>query len=566
MQHVNPRDLDLAFVAADVPRFSDLIERLCEADDLNATRKRDLISGLRRVATALNRNPEDVPCDTRWLQPRLAKISPAALRLSVKAWQNVTSDARGAMAWAGLVERRCNHRDDLAPEWQTLWKEVLARKERTISSSVRRFMHFLNRAGIMPEEVCEEHAIAYQDALSLNEISKSPQTAYITAINGWNQASRTIPGWPQITLTRPSRVRKIQPPAEDLPPSFVASLNGFIKNLQSPDPFAENGQKAPLSAATVKQYRTQLLRFAGELTASGVELAEIVDLKVLTHPDMAERGLRHMLAKNGGQPQKGIFETAALLRNLGKKLGAPAEAQVKLAHLATRLAPKKTGGMTAKNRSRLRVLQDDRQQQALLHLPERLAKRALQAPRGVKNALLLGDALAIAILLTCPIRVKNLAGIHLDHNLHRPGDRRAYLSILEDETKTGRPIEFELPPDTLKMMEQYLARRSPEICPGGTRWLFPRRDGTGPVDPSQLAARITQRIRREIGLEMNVHLFRHFAVMLWLDANPGSYEAARRLLGHSEVSHTINMYSGLEGQASIRAFSDLVTKKQKGRQ
>jgi integrase len=219
--------------------------------------------------------------------------------------------------------------------------------------------------------------------------------------------------------------------------------------------------------------------------------------------------------------------------------------------------------MTAKNRSRLRVLQDDRQQQGLLHLPERLAKRALQASRGIKNALLLGDALAIAILLTCPVRIKNLAGIHLNHNLHRPRDGRAYLAFLEEETKTGRPIEFELPLDTLKMMDQYLARRSPEICPPGTRWLFPRRDGTGPLDPSQLASRITRRIRRETGLEMNVHLFRHFAVMLWLDANPGSYEAARRLLGHSEVSHTINMYSGLERQAAIRAFSDLVTTKQK---
>lgn len=59
----------------------------------------------------------------------------------------------------------------------------------------------------------------------------------------------------------------------------------------------------------------------------------------------------------------GIFETAALLRNLGKKLSVPAEAQARLAHLACRLARKKTGGMTAKNRNRLRVLQDDRHRQ-----------------------------------------------------------------------------------------------------------------------------------------------------------------------------------------------------------
>lgn len=60
---------------------------------------------------------------------------------------------------------------------------------------------------------------------------------------------------------------------------------------------------------------------------------------------------------------------------------------------------------------------------------------------------------------------------------------------------------------------------------------------------------------------MNAHLFRHFAVMNWLDANPGGYEVARQLLGHSAVSHTINMYSGLEVKNATKAFSDLMANK-----
>jgi integrase len=63
---------------------------------------------------------------------------------------------------------------------------------------------------------------------------------------------------------------------------------------------------------------------------------------------------------------------------------------------------------------------------------------------------------------------------------------------------------------------------------------------------------------------MNAHLFRHFAVMLWLDANSGGYEIARRLLGHKELSHTINMYSGLEAKSAGRAFADLVGSLRKG--
>lgn len=173
--------------------------------------------------------------------------------------------------------------------------------------------------------------------------------------------------------------------------------------------------------------------------------------------------------------------------------------------------------------------------------------------------------MAIAILLYCPVRANNLARINVEHNLQRPGDRRVYLVITEGETKNRRPLEFELPPLVVRLIDRHLATRCPELCPHGTQWLFPRRDGTGPVLASQLAGRISGRIRKETGIEMHTHLFRHLAVMNWLNANPGSYEAARRLLGHSELSHTINLYSGLEVSTATRAFADLVTARMEGR-
>lgn len=137
--------------------------------------------------------------------------------------------------------------------------------------------------------------------------------------------------------------------------------------------------------------------------------------------------------------------------------------------------------------------------------------------------------------------------------------------INERDTKNARPLEFELPATVVRMIDRHLASRCPELCPRGTPWLFPRRDGAGPVLSSQLAGRISKRIRKETGIEMHTHLFRHLAVMNWLDANPGSYETARRLLGHSELSHTINLYSGLEVTTATRAFADLVTARMEGR-
>jgi integrase len=81
-----------------------------------------------------------------------------------------------------------------------------------------------------------------------------------------------------------------------------------------------------------------------------------------------------------------------------------------------------------------------------------------------------------------------------------------------------------------------------------------------------LAVRIKRRVRTEIGVEMNAHLFRHLAVMIYLDANPGGYEVARQMLGHSSVSRTISVYSGLETISATQAFAKEVDKLREGKQ
>ena len=202
--------------------------------------------------------------------------------------------------------------------------------------------------------------------------------------------------------------------------------------------------------------------------------------------------------------------------------------------------------MTTKNRDRLRPLQDPKTLRRLLLLPERLFARAEHGGDTQAAVLEREDAVAIAILLTAPIRRKNLVSIHLDQNLHRPGDGSVYLVFTPEEVKNRQPIEFELPPAVVTMIDRLLATRSPRLCPPATPWLFPRRDGTGPMHEDGLSKRIRERIRREMGLAINPHLFRHLSAMLLLDANPGAYETVRHLLGHSQLSSTLNVYTGLE--------------------
>ena len=566
MTHSADIDLSGSFVPIDTLMFANLIG-LIEGDcNLKSTRRRDMASGLRRVAKALNRAPQDVYCHGRWLQPRLAKVSPARLGLSRKAWQNAVSDARSAMAHAGIVERRSNRITDLRSEWQSLWTEVLASERKSLRPALCRFVHFLNNNGFSPAQVSDEHALAYQEALLCNEISKSPEVAYRAAVNAWNLAADVIPDWPKIRLSLECRQKIIRLPDADFPAGLIRDINNLMESLANPNPLAEDGRTRALRPVSIQQYRLQLIRFASEVVKSGVSVDQVQSIAVLLEPDMAERGFRQMLSRNGNKSTATIAEVASRLRNFGKITRQPQETQANLERLARRLAVAPQRGMTRKNRDRLRVLQNDESMRDLLNLPGRLFANP---PKGKANAytkaLAREDAVAIAILLVCPIRIKNLSGIHLERHIQRPGDGRAYLVLTEDDLKTDRALEFELPQELIQMIDQHLATRAPQMCPAGSSWLFPRRDGQQKVLTSQLASRISERVLKETGFQVNAHLFRHLAVMNWLDANPGGYEVARQLLGHSEVSRTISLYSGLEVKSATRAFADLIETKKKSR-
>jgi integrase len=565
MKHSRLRPVDAALIASGTPSFADLVRQLDGDPELSEGRRRDMISGLRRVARAIERTPEDIPADPRWLQHRLGKVEPAALGVTPKSWSNAVSDARAAMARCGIVKRRIRRKADLSEAWRRLWDLVLASGDSSLQPALRRFVHFLDAQGVAPLDVTDADTLAYREALVASEISKSPEVAWRAAVNGWNLARRRLPDWPQVVLTLPSRQKRVRLAEEAYEDTFLADLDRLALALATPDPLAEDGRIKPLRPATIRQYRTQLFRFAADLVGAGVPVAQITDIAALCRPQNAELGLRQMLLRSGNRTNRSISEMAALLRNLAASYCHVDEVDRKaLARLAARVALKPQTGMTRKNRTRLLALQNPRTLRQFLLLPERLFAAAKPGRKPYYRALDRETAVAIAILLACPLRVGNLAEIHLERNIHRPGDGRAYLVFEEDETKNARRIEFELPPELCRMIDRHLASRCPELCPHGTAWLFPRRDGAAAVDPSVLSERISKTIRRSTGLDVNAHLFRHLAVMIWLDANPGSYEAARRLLGHAELSHTLNLYSGFEASSAARAFSDLVAAKKAG--
>lgn len=315
----------------------------------------------------------------------------------------------------------------------------------------------------------------------------------------------------------------------------------------------------PLRPASVEQYRGMLLRFASILVLTGLPADQITDLSVLVNLRNAQAGLHWMRQRANSKNTVGLSATVNLLRNLARRHVKVSDAdQKRLDNWNDRFAVKKCSGMTVKNRDRLRPLQDPTTLRRLLVLPEQLFDRAFQNGSSKQSALAQEDALAIAILLYCPIRRKNLFSIHLEQNLRRPGDGRVFLVFEEEEVKNDRRIEFELPGHVAAMIDRHLQTRSPYLCPAGTPWLFSRRDGSGPADANYFCTKVKQRIQKEIGLTINMHLFRHIAAQIWLNAHPGQYEVVKRLLGHSALSQTLNVYAGFEAGTSAKLFAEVI--------
>jgi integrase len=195
-----------------------------------------------------------------------------------------------------------------------------------------------------------------------------------------------------------------------------------------------------------------------------------------------------------------------------------------------------------------------------VNLPQRLLNSVLQHDRGgYVEAVEVRAALAITLLLVAPMRIKNLALLNLERDFVRwhPGPSAVVHLVVPNElVKNKRPLEFELRSDVAKLLDLYIQRFRPRLVTGPSPWLFPARDG-GPKAPQHLGAHVANTITKETGLQMNVHLFRHFAAFLFLKAHPGAYETVAQLLGDS-IATVTRFYAGFEQADAFRRYDEVL--------
>ena len=228
-----------------------------------------------------------------------------------------------------------------------------------------------------------------------------------------------------------------------------------------------------------------------------------------------------------------------------------------LERFCIKLRKHRHSGLTPKNMAVIRQFKDPKNRARLRALPGKLFDEALAGRDALVRAAVTAEiALAIQIDLVAPMRLANLAALHLEKNLVRIGgpEPTYHLVIPPEDVKNDQPLEYPLPKVVSEMLGLYLAVFRPRLCRSDSPWLFPG-ELDGHKAKGTLSGQIIERITKELGIRVTPHQFRHLAAAFILEKDPANYEFVRRVLGHKNLQTTINFYVGLEMVDAVRKFS-----------
>jgi len=501
----------------------------------------------------------------------LLKAPPATFGMSLGRMQSLCSELRYILRRLGLHEPNSR---GMSPISETL-KACVEALPAFRRLAMLDFLRFLDANGIAADAVDADTLGAYEVRCAKRTLCSDPAARVRQVASTWNWAHQRVPGWPGRLLTRPDRADRYSVSLEAYPLSFRQDVDRYtdrlrgqdIEHIFSADALGGEAQRPrraqrPLRPASINARRWMIRCAAAALLAKGLEREQLLGLRDLVHPlSRPEAIIRFFLGRREGQSSPMTARVARTLHLLARDYcDLPDEHVAKIAEWAKRVEPPQPIGLTDKNTRRLRALMQPRVRAMLLCFPMELMRRA--ASPGLKPeaaARLAMYATAMEILLICPMRRGNLAGLRIDRHLHQPDPRRrkfSHIFIDADEVKNDTALRWPLPPESQKLIETYLARHRHHLVDPGNPYLF----GAGGKQRSaqHLGEWLSQAVTRETGAEFNVHLARHFAAWNFLRLNPGQYEVVRQVLGHRNIEVTIAHYVGLEADSAARHFDGAV--------
>ncbi len=550
-------------VSALGPTLADVLARVPDLDGVSVQARQNMESSIRTLCRVVNRQPSFILVETRVVRKIMAEAQSGAVDLSPSHWSNVKSGVRRAIRMSGLTGAGQKRDVPLTKGWQSLLAKV---PDNVRKSNIRRFARFCSSCQIKPEDLDDQILHRYHAFLEVTQLYRNPARSVYVLAWAWNKHVAADESGLYERLDAPKHSRKYALDWADMPNSLAVDVTAFHENCQNPDPLEQTARR-PASPITIKGRDFLLRRYAAALVARGIDKTDLKSLRDMFRLDRLKEGLRFFLDRNDNEPCGQTVQLINLALVVARRWAIlPSEEVDEIKALARRFRPTQKG-LTERNRNRLRQFADDAALDRLLRLPQHLVSDASKRQLSYRVALKMQMALAIEFLIIAPIRIGNL--VRLDRNRHFhwarfDGQRVLHLVIPAAEVKNDVDLEFPLPTETAALLDLYMGSYQPTLIgTGSSSLVFPGRDG-GPKNQPGLSRQISATIKRETGLVMNPHLFRHLGAHLFLERHPGNYEEVRRVLGHKKIDTTIENYAGLETAAAVRRFDNVILERRAG--
>lgn len=531
--------------------LADALIALLEAP-LTDIQKRDTRSAVMTFCKALGLSPDEVPASPIYIRRKLESISYIALGYSKGRWANIKTGVARAV---GLVGKSYPSRNTtkLLPKWAALLKMLPASLKRKVSGGTR----YLSGLGVDVDAVSLSDLHSYRDTILNDRIRANAEQAWDEFLWAWNRAIAQFPDtWPQLTIPRVEKREVYVYPFAYFPASFEADVNAYADRMRNVN-LDDDGPLRPSRPATIETRTRQLRTAASALARSGVDPATITGIARLVEVDNFKLILHFHMEKAGGKTTAGVAQIASCLRNVARHYVKVDEEQDRTMSALCKRVSVQTGGLTAKNRERLRPFDDPEHVRQFLCLPDTIRQQVERDKRApAQKAVLAQVAAAIALLQATPIRIANMCAIDIHRHL-KPQRKEVHLVISESETKNRHPVDFNIPEYALNILRWYMAEYRPHLMREPTDALFPGRNGKHKTAHT-LGVQIKDTVFEFTGHTFNVHLFRHFAGKVFLDQQPGNYEVVRQVLGHKRLDTTTSFYSGAEAKRASAMFNDVV--------
>lgn len=470
-----------------------------------------------------------------------------------------------ALEVAGCSRERKDWLAKPSDEWVELLESAPSKHDRW---KLTQLAQFATASDVAPTAVSDELIKNFLQALRNWSFDRKPFEKVKNAINAWNCLRIKIDGWPQIRLSPlPPRKEPWTFPLETFPSSFQEDVEAWTRRLRAPDIFDATGPSKPLRPSTVKHRRFQIREAASALVRSGFSMDRVTDLDVLVDLENMKAALRWLMTRFDGKPTEAIKGVAVALQAIARHhVQVEDERLAEIKGIVTRLG-RDADGLRDKNRRRLLQLEDPANLAILVHLPATLAQksRRLEASKPRKAALLMQAALAIEILFNAPMRVGNLAALHLERHLRSVGKGRArvtHVHVPAEEVKNAKALDYTLPMECTALLELYLKRARPELEGDPSAYLFPAQNGEA-KSPTHLSRLIKETIREHTGLDINAHLFRSIAGKIHSLVQPGDFVTLSHVLNNA-LGTAMKAYAQFEQRSSLQHYQASLVETRRG--